>query len=105
MAIIEDYIRNLKVMRLQDALNNHVRNSLEGKVLYNSVKEYIPELCQFLKTHPLYEQFRDLKISEIIDVWEVVAILPKENLKETIKIMEKRILELGGQIGENPGSD
>lgn len=88
---LDDAKRNLKVMRLQDALNDNVRHTLEGKVLYNSVKDYIPEFCQWVKSHPAYSEFQDLKISELVDVWESVAILKVSVLKDAIKIMEADI--------------
>lgn len=84
-------------MRLQDALNDNVRHTLEGKVLYNSVKEYIPEFCQFVKGHNSYSEFKDLKISELVDVWESVSILNVGVLKDAIKMVEAEILRLGNE--------
>lgn len=79
--------RNLKVMIMQDCMNDLLAQHWGARVMFAGVKNYIPDMGQSLREHPRYDEFKDLSIEDFLRVWPGIVRMKPWDLKEAVKGM------------------
>ena len=86
--------RRLKVMKLQDALNDLLHQHRGAMTLYATVRDQIPDFANGIQEHPQFEDFKDITLGEILEIWGDICNMFSWKLKDAIKIIEAKICEM-----------
>lgn len=86
--------RNLKVMEMQDTLNEGLKESFRARIAFGGVRRYIPEFCEFVIQNPEFERFKNLTLEDLIIAWHDVAPMKTVQLKEAIIRVKAEIKKL-----------
>ena len=82
---------NLKVMILQDSMNDMLAQHLGTRIMYNRVRPHIGEFCDWVLAHERLEEFGNLTVKDLLRAWGPIAEVKPKDLKEAIERMNEQI--------------